>query len=110
MKPSQIEDKNGLVIRSGIHTYGDTVHVFVERKNYNGIFLPGFEKWESHYNPEPVGLKCIIPTILTSVHQYFWTRVGFKFQSFLAIPVAVTSCIQRIEFKYYEYYFTSKDC
>ena len=59
MKPSKIEDENGVVIRSGIHTYGDTVHVFVERKNYNGIFLPGFEKWESSYNPEPIGLKYI---------------------------------------------------
>ena len=48
-----------MVIRSGIHTYGDTVHVFVERKNYNGIFLPGFEKWESSYNPDPIGLKYI---------------------------------------------------
>tara|TARA_B100000902_G_scaffold43752_1_gene51416 strand:+ start:2298 stop:3422 length:1125 start_codon:yes stop_codon:yes gene_type:complete len=59
MEPTKIEDKNGVVIRSGIHTYGDTVHVFVERKNYNGIFLPGFEKWESSYNPEPIGLKYI---------------------------------------------------
>ena len=59
MKPAKIEDENGLVIRSGIHTYGDTVHVFVERKNYNGIFLPGFEKWESSYNPDPIGLKYI---------------------------------------------------
>ena len=59
MKPTKIEDENGVVIRSGIHTYGDTVHVFVERKNYNGIFLPGFEKWESSYNPEPIGLKYI---------------------------------------------------
>jgi len=59
MKPNKMEDKNGIVIRSGIHTYGDTVHVFVERKNYNGIFLPGFEKWESSYNPEPIGLKYI---------------------------------------------------
>jgi len=59
MEPTKIEDENGLVIRSGIHTYGDTVHVFVERKNYNGIFLPGFEKWESSYNPEPIGLKYI---------------------------------------------------
>ena len=59
MEPTKIEDKNGIVIRSGIHTYGDTVHVFVERKNYNGIFLPGFEKWESSYNPEPIGLKYI---------------------------------------------------
>ena len=59
MEPTKIDDENGVVIRSGIHTYGDTVHVFVERKNYNGIFLPGFEKWESSYNPEPIGLKYI---------------------------------------------------
>jgi 4-hydroxyphenylpyruvate dioxygenase len=59
MKPTREEDENGHVIRSGIHTYGETVHVFVERKNYNGIFLPGYKKWESHYNPEPVGLKFI---------------------------------------------------
>jgi len=59
MGPNKLEDENGIVIRSGIHTYGDTVHVFVERKNYTGIFLPGFEKWESSYNPEPIGLKFI---------------------------------------------------
>ena len=59
MKPNKMEDKNGIVIRSGIHTYGDTVHLFVERKNYTGIFLPGFEKWESTYNPKPMGLKYI---------------------------------------------------
>jgi 4-hydroxyphenylpyruvate dioxygenase len=54
--PHDEEDADGLVIRSGIHTYGDTVHVFVERKNYNGIFLPGYVPWNSSYNPEPVGL------------------------------------------------------
>ena len=59
MEPNKIEDKNGIVIQSGIHTYGDTVHVFIERKNYTGIFLPGFEKWESSYNPVPIGLKYI---------------------------------------------------
>lgn len=59
MKPTREEDKDGHVIRSGIHTYGETVHIFVERKNYKGIFLPGYKKWESHYNPEPVGLKFI---------------------------------------------------
>ncbi len=59
MKPTLEEDENGHVIRSGIHTYGETVHIFVERKNYDGIFLPGYRKWESHYNPEPVGLKFI---------------------------------------------------
>ncbi len=59
MEPNKIKDENGVVIRSGIHTYGDTVHVFIERKNYKGIFLPGFVKWDSSYNPEPIGLKYI---------------------------------------------------
>jgi 4-hydroxyphenylpyruvate dioxygenase len=59
MEPTTISDENGEVRLSGIHTYGETVHIFVERKNYNGIFMPGYEKWESSYNPEPVGLKYI---------------------------------------------------
>ena len=59
MEPTVEKDEHGEVVRSGIHTYGETVHIFVERKNYNGIFLPGYKKWESHYNPEPVGLKFI---------------------------------------------------
>jgi 4-hydroxyphenylpyruvate dioxygenase len=59
LKPTKESDKNGEVIRSGIHTYGDTVHVFVERKNYNGVFLPKFEKWESTHNPTNVGLRYI---------------------------------------------------
>jgi 4-hydroxyphenylpyruvate dioxygenase len=59
MEPTREEDEHGHVVRSGIHTYGETVHIFVERKNYNGVFLPGFRKWESHYNPEPVGLRYI---------------------------------------------------
>ncbi len=59
MQPTREEDEHGHVVRSGIYTYGETVHIFVERKNYNGVFLPGYEKWESHYNPSPVGLKFI---------------------------------------------------
>lgn len=57
--PRVEKDDNGEVVKSAIHTYGDTIHIFVERTNYNGTFLPGYEKWESHYNPEPVGLKYI---------------------------------------------------
>ncbi|MCT4664643.1 MAG: 4-hydroxyphenylpyruvate dioxygenase [Flavobacteriales bacterium] len=59
MEPTKEEDENGFVVRSGIHTYGETVHIFVERKNYQGIFLPGYQKWESHYNPEPVGFRYV---------------------------------------------------
>jgi 4-hydroxyphenylpyruvate dioxygenase len=56
MEPITLNDENGEVRMSGIHTYGEVVHVFIERKNYNGVFMPGFKKWESTYNPEPTGL------------------------------------------------------
>ncbi len=59
MEPLKEEDSNGYVIRSGIYTYGETVHLFVERKNYNGTFLPGYKAWISDYNPTPTGLKYI---------------------------------------------------
>mgnify|MGYP000645580309 CR=1 FL=1 len=54
--PYTLQDENGEVKISGIYTYGETVHLFVERKNYKGIFMPGFRKWESAYNPSDVGL------------------------------------------------------
>ncbi|MEI7979598.1 MAG: 4-hydroxyphenylpyruvate dioxygenase [Bacteroidota bacterium] len=59
LRPQTIEDKNGKLKMSGIHTYGDTVHVFIERKEYNGVFLPGFEILNSGYEPGTCGLKYI---------------------------------------------------
>lgn len=59
MKPTVEKDEFGEVVRSGIYTYGETVHIFVERKNYNGVFMPGYKEWKSNYNPKPVGLKFI---------------------------------------------------
>ncbi len=59
MEPTVENDEYGEVVRSGIYTYGETVHMFVERKNYKGLFLPGFKEWNSDYNPSPVGLKFI---------------------------------------------------
>ncbi|MFT6196427.1 MAG: 4-hydroxyphenylpyruvate dioxygenase [Nonlabens sp.] len=59
LEPTVEKDEHGEVVKAGIYTYGETVHMFIERKNYKGIFLPGFKKWDSHYNPEPVGLKFI---------------------------------------------------
>lgn len=56
MQPTTLKDEHGEVRMSGIHTYGEVVHLFIERKNYAGAFMPGFKKWESAYNPEPVGL------------------------------------------------------
>ena len=56
LEPTVLKDENGEVVLSGIHTYGDTVHMFVERHNYKGPFMPGFRKWESNYNPTETGL------------------------------------------------------
>lgn len=56
LDPQTLEDEYGKLKMSGIYTYGETVHMFVERTNYSGLFMPGYEKWESNYNPEPVGL------------------------------------------------------
>lgn len=58
-EPVASTDENGEVVTAGIYTYGETVHLFVERKNYSGDFLPGYVKWESNYNPTEVGLKFI---------------------------------------------------
>ncbi|NBU90476.1 MAG: 4-hydroxyphenylpyruvate dioxygenase [Flavobacteriia bacterium] len=58
-EPLVTNDANGEVVSAGIYTYGETVHLFIERKNYKGEFLPGFVKWDSDYNPSPVGLKFI---------------------------------------------------
>ncbi len=58
-EPTISEDADGQVVFSGIHTYGDTVHIFVERSRYNGLFLPGFRPWNPEFQPAPVGLKYI---------------------------------------------------
>lgn len=52
-------DEFGEVKTAGIYTYGETVHLFVERKNYTGAFMPGFVAWKSEYNPTTTGLEYV---------------------------------------------------
>lgn len=59
LEPTVEKDADGEVVKAGIYTYGETVHLFIERKNYNGAFLPGYRVWKSDYNPTPTGLKFI---------------------------------------------------
>ncbi len=59
MEPNCISDEDGEIILSGIHTYGETVHIFVERSKYQGTFMPGFQKWEPFYRPNDIGLKYV---------------------------------------------------
>ena len=49
MEPTRLKDEDGEVVISGIHTYGDTVHLFIERKNYGGVFMPGYRAWSNPY-------------------------------------------------------------
>jgi len=57
MEPTRLKDNDGEVVMSGIHTYGETIHLFIERKNYNGAFMPGYRPWNNPYfKPADTGL------------------------------------------------------
>lgn len=58
-EPKVLKDEDGEVIVAAIHTYGETIHTFVERKNYQGAFMPGYKKAKSTFSTTPVGLKHI---------------------------------------------------
>jgi 4-hydroxyphenylpyruvate dioxygenase len=83
--PKTIKDENGEVKVASIHTYGDTIHTFVERKNYKGPFLPGFRAAQSKIKIKPVGLQfvdhCVGNVELGKMNE--WVRfyedvMGFK--------------------------------
>jgi 4-hydroxyphenylpyruvate dioxygenase len=59
MEPIRLTDESGEIVLSGIFTYGETVHLFVERKNYKGAFMPGYKEWKTSYNPPAAGLKYV---------------------------------------------------
>lgn len=85
IQPHTETDKDGEVVLSGIHIYGDTVHVFVERKNYKGPFLPGFIKWEPAFRASDVGLKYVDHMVgnvgwgeMNSWVKFYAEVMGFK--------------------------------
>jgi 4-hydroxyphenylpyruvate dioxygenase len=57
--PKEDKDAFGEVITASIKTYGETIHTFVERKNYKGPFLPGYKAVKNSLNVKPIGLKYI---------------------------------------------------
>jgi 4-hydroxyphenylpyruvate dioxygenase len=58
-EPTELRDENGVIVQAAIATYGDTIHSIVERKNYRGLFLPGFRAASSPLAPAPIGLKYV---------------------------------------------------
>jgi 4-hydroxyphenylpyruvate dioxygenase len=58
-EPRTMEDEHGKVVVSGIHTYGDVTHTFVQREGYKGVFLPGYAPAKSRIKSESTGLLFI---------------------------------------------------
>jgi 4-hydroxyphenylpyruvate dioxygenase len=58
-RPTVLKDDAGEVVIAAIHTYGDTIHTLVERRNYQGLFMPGFQPVKPRYSPSPVGLQYV---------------------------------------------------
>ena len=58
-KPTVLRDDAGEIVVAGIHTYGDTLHSLVERRNYKGGFMPGFQPVSPKYSPPSVGLQYV---------------------------------------------------
>jgi len=84
-EPFTLKDENGEVVLAGIKTYGETVHTLVQRNNYHGPFMPGFEARKSPFPIEPVGLKyvdhCVGNVELGGMNKWvkFYQEVlGFK--------------------------------
>ncbi len=85
LQPTTLTDEHGSVVVSAIHTYGDTIHKFVERKNYTGAFLPTFEARKSIITIKPIGLKyidhCVGNVELGMMNQwvkFYEDTMGFK--------------------------------
>lgn len=84
-EPYELEDEKGKIVISGIYTYGETVHLFVERKNYKGLFLPGFEVWNPLYQPKKTGLRYVDHMVgnvgwgeMNKWGDYYSKVMGFK--------------------------------
>jgi 4-hydroxyphenylpyruvate dioxygenase len=84
-RPTVLRDDNGEVVIAAIHTYGDTIHSLVERRNYRGPFLPGFQPVTPRYNPPSVGLlhvdHCVGNVELGAMNtwvQFYQDVMGFR--------------------------------
>ena len=86
LEPTVYKDDQGEVVKSAIAIYGDTIHTFVERKNYRGAFLPGFRAVDgADVIARPVGLKfvdhCVGNVELGAMNrwvEFYMNVMGFR--------------------------------
>ncbi len=57
--PHTISDETGTIRKAAIKTYGDVIHTFINRSEYNGIFLPGYAAKESTLKSSSVGIQFV---------------------------------------------------
>jgi len=83
--PKTLTDDQGEIIVASIASYGETIHTFVERKNYNGAFMPGYEAVDNRLNVKPIGLEyvdhCVGNVELGEMNtwvQFYQDVMGFK--------------------------------
>jgi 4-hydroxyphenylpyruvate dioxygenase len=84
-EPQKLTDEDGSVICASIQTYGDTIHTFVQRDQYEGIFIPGFEKFTSRLKTKPVGLNFVDHFVgnqpqdqMAKIAEWYESKLGFK--------------------------------
>jgi 4-hydroxyphenylpyruvate dioxygenase len=84
-EPALLHDADGEIVTASFKIYGETVHSLVERKNYRGLFMPGFVRVDPHYAPSEVGLQyvdhCVGNVELGKMNEWvdFYARVmGFR--------------------------------
>jgi 4-hydroxyphenylpyruvate dioxygenase len=58
-EPEWVEDDFGRVQLASIGTYGETIHTFVGRAQYEGPFLPGYTSIQANGRTNGVGLKAL---------------------------------------------------
>ncbi len=83
--PVTTTDQFGSVVTASIKTYGETIHTFVERKNYSGPFLPGYVVVNKPALSAPIGLKHIDHCVgnvgwgeMNEWVSYYENVMGFK--------------------------------
>lgn len=84
-EPTVLTDEHGEVVVASIKTYGDTIHTFVERKNYTGAFMPGYKAMDDGYKTKPVGLMYVDHCVgnvelgqMNSWVKFYEDVLGFK--------------------------------
>jgi 4-hydroxyphenylpyruvate dioxygenase len=81
--PYELKDEKGTIKKAVLGTYGDTIHTLVERKNYQGVFMPGFDPYAVYLPIEDAGLIGIDHVVGNVEHMEEWVEYYSKVMGFV---------------------------